>query len=331
VIDPGYGVRANQPNVVTHHHSPREYDVRITTNSAGMRGRREYSVEKPPGVRRVCLLGDSFVFGFGVNDEEVVGAVLEDALRARGRAAGPRYEVLNFAVSGFGQAEELVTYRHKVRGYGPDVVVLFYFDNDVANNVMSDLFAVGEDGELLRTGRAYLPGVHAREVMYRIAPIRFLFTHSRVWNLIRNRLSARVQYSLLERHGMKEFDEANAAALALTRALLRTMIEEVRADGAWPIVFIIPSRKMETNFPLTEREVRAAGAASWPPRTTIGGIPTGSRRGIGRRPRRWRGSSPSGGDPCPPDKCLVSSRRIRSSPARSPVGGAHRGRPRGRP
>ena len=40
VIDAGYGVRANTPDVVTRHYVPGDYEVRITTNSAGMRRQR---------------------------------------------------------------------------------------------------------------------------------------------------------------------------------------------------------------------------------------------------------------------------------------------------
>ncbi|MGC2518198.1 MAG: SGNH/GDSL hydrolase family protein [Burkholderiales bacterium] len=44
-------------------------------------------------------------------------------------------EVLNFGVSGYGTAQELLTLRHRVSDYAPDMVVLaFYPGNDVRNN-----------------------------------------------------------------------------------------------------------------------------------------------------------------------------------------------------
>ena len=110
VIDSGYGVRANQANVKTRHYYPRDYDITATTNSAGMRGSREYSLHQPDGVNRIMTLGDSMVFGFGAEDDEVLSAVLEDSLNA-GASGEKRFEVLNPSVSGFGQAELLVTYR----------------------------------------------------------------------------------------------------------------------------------------------------------------------------------------------------------------------------
>lgn len=260
VIDPGYGVRANQSHVVTRHYVPGEYNVAITTNSAGMRGQREYPAQKPPGVRRIVLLGDSYVFGFGVNDHEVVSAVLEDKLNGDQGRGNKRFEVLNFSVSGFGQAEELVTYRNRVRAFLPDDVVLFYSENDTGNNAISRLFELDENGVLRRTVNQYLPGVKARKVLYGIPPTRWLFTHSQAWNLVRNRLSFIVQKSLLKKQGLKRFDTAQPEAVELTRALLRQFAEDVIKGDAHLTVFIIPHTTMQSNFPLTRDEVAEAGA-----------------------------------------------------------------------
>jgi len=151
---------------------PGEYEIIINTNDAGMRGTQNYSLKKPEGTYRIALLGDSFIYGHGVNDSEVVSAVLENKLNGETVPGVDHYEVLNFGVSGFGQAEELVTYRENVRKYNPDVVVVFYFDNDIGNNAVSRLFKIDNDGNLVRDAEAYLPCVKAREFMYSIAPVR---------------------------------------------------------------------------------------------------------------------------------------------------------------
>ena len=57
VIDSGYGVRTNQPNIVTRHYVPGDYEVAIKNNSVGMRGLHEYSIEKPPNVYRIAPSG----------------------------------------------------------------------------------------------------------------------------------------------------------------------------------------------------------------------------------------------------------------------------------
>jgi hypothetical protein len=251
VINPGYGVRAHQPNISTRHYVPGDYDVTITTNSVGLRGQREYTVNKPSGIHRIALLGDSFVYGAGVNDNEVIGYVLEDELNKLSPPGGMRYQVLNFGVSGFGQAEELVAYQARARNYQPDDVIMFYFDNDIGNNAVSELFELDEQGGLMRTGKEFLPGVSVRETLYKISFTRWLFTHSQAWNLIRNRLSGVVQQSLLRKQGLEKYDDTSARAVELTRALFSRFVREIKNDGARPMIFVIPGKSMDSNYPLT--------------------------------------------------------------------------------
>lgn len=262
VIDSGYGVRWNESNVDTRHYVPGDYDVRITTNSAGMRGPREYPVERVPGTRRVALLGDSFVFGYGVEDDEVVSAVLERRLNASA-PPGTTYEVLNFAVSGSGQAEQLLTWRHRAAAYRPDVVVLFYFSNDIGNNIVSGLFetATGGGAQVVQVGREFLPGSRLQEAMFSITPIRWLFENSEAWNLIRNRLSSIVQRRMIGKRGMDSYDAVTPEAIVLTSALLAQMIGEIRASGAEAVVVNIPDRyRMTSNLPLAAGEIEQLGA-----------------------------------------------------------------------
>jgi hypothetical protein len=225
-----------------------------------MRGQREYSLEKPPGVQRILLLGDSFPFGYGVEDGEVVSAVLEDRLNegAGGRRA---YEVVNFAVSGFGQTEELITYRARGRQYDPDFVVVFFFDNDIGNNAISRLFELAPDGVLRPAAREYLPGVRTREILYAIAPARWLFEHSEAWNLVRNRLSSLLQNSMMREQGLERFNDTSPKAQGLTRAVFQLMVADIRADGARPIIVVIPNKRgLATVFPFSASEINAMGA-----------------------------------------------------------------------
>ncbi len=259
VFDAGYGVRDNMPGVRTRHTAPGEYAIAVTTNRDGMRDyRRDYAPGKQQGVYRIALIGDSFVFGFGVQDSETVAARLEGALN---RQRGRKYAVLNFGVPGYGQAEELLNYENKVRRFAPDAAVLFYFSNDLGNNDVASLFGIDSDGRAVRTGRTYLPGISAGANIYAFPPTRWLFEHSQLWNVIRNRLSLLVQASLLRSHAMRTFNTPTAHAVNLTRALFRQFLLELRQDAVAPVVFVIPSGEMLTNFPLTAGDVREWGAS----------------------------------------------------------------------
>ncbi len=102
----------------------------VQVNSAGMRD-LERAREKPPGRLRIAVLGDSYTEAIQVDRARAYPALLEKHLNTCGRPV----EVLNFGVSGFGTAQQLLTLRSKVWDYAPDVVLLGFFpSNDVVNN-----------------------------------------------------------------------------------------------------------------------------------------------------------------------------------------------------
>lgn len=108
-----------------------EFVVPVTISSAGLRD-VEHPPDKPAGVRRVLLLGDSYIEALQVRLEEMLGRQLEQRLN---EAGSQRYEVLSMGVSGYGTASEFLYYRETGRKWKPDVVVLsFYPGNDVKNN-----------------------------------------------------------------------------------------------------------------------------------------------------------------------------------------------------
>jgi len=90
---------------------------------------------KPPGTLRVAVLGDSYIEAFQVSDDETFCAALEQELGGCPAVGGRPVEVLNFGVSGYGTAQELLMLKHHAKTYSPDIVVLVFFaGNDVRNN-----------------------------------------------------------------------------------------------------------------------------------------------------------------------------------------------------
>jgi hypothetical protein len=96
----------------------------MSTNSAGLRGSREYPVARAPGLRRMVLVGDSYSFGSDVRDEETFAQQLESGGHADG------WEVLNLAVPGTGTDQQVITFEHDGRRHAPDVAVLGFFTRD---------------------------------------------------------------------------------------------------------------------------------------------------------------------------------------------------------
>jgi len=110
------------------------YDVEI--NSLGWRD------PEPPGskqrdTKRLLILGDSMVFGAGVQYGERFGDVLQ-------RALGDDVEVINAAVTGWGTDQQYLYLVHEGFDLDPDAVVLgLCLGNDVTNNMLGhNLFGV---------------------------------------------------------------------------------------------------------------------------------------------------------------------------------------------
>jgi hypothetical protein len=102
--------------------------VPFVTNSRGLRD-RDYSLEKPEGVLRVAVIGDSFTLPSGVAIEDSYHSLIEERLnRWHNRV---RYELINFAVGGYTFEQYLFTIRHKALAYDPDLILIgFCAGND---------------------------------------------------------------------------------------------------------------------------------------------------------------------------------------------------------
>ena len=109
--------------------------INYATNNDGLREDYDYALEKPPGVRRVVLLGDSFVFGWGLHLEHTMSHQLISLLD------GTKWEVLNMGVPAYNTANEVLFLEERGLKYHPDVVVLMYHPNDAGfatNTVLGD-------------------------------------------------------------------------------------------------------------------------------------------------------------------------------------------------
>jgi hypothetical protein len=102
----------------------------VETNRWGFRD-RDRTLEKPPGVFRIAILGDSVVEAAQVQPGEPMNIRLEKLLAEKGYG---NVEVLAFGIAGIGTTQELMLYQEKVRQFHPDAVVLVFVDNDIMNN-----------------------------------------------------------------------------------------------------------------------------------------------------------------------------------------------------
>lgn len=107
-----------------------EFSVPVTMNPNGYRD-RERANEKAPGVRRLALLGDSFVEALQVPFEQTAAQRLERLLNESfegGPPPGDRFEVLNFGTSNYGVGQYLLAWEAYIRDFQPDTVMILVSD-----------------------------------------------------------------------------------------------------------------------------------------------------------------------------------------------------------
>jgi lysophospholipase L1-like esterase len=136
-FDPDAGW-ACHPGTDLRYAQPGSFDVRVRCNSRGLRD-TEHDYPKPPDTRRIVVLGDSFVWGYGVEMEEMFSKQLERQLGdgdADGNADGDasRWETINLGVNGYSTVQELVRLETEGLHYAPDWVVLMFCHNDLEDN-----------------------------------------------------------------------------------------------------------------------------------------------------------------------------------------------------
>ncbi len=132
-----------QPNTTYLYKIP-EGKVSVTYNSQGWRD-IEHAVEKPDGVFRILVLGDSFMEANSVELEKTFHRQVEKLARE----TASQVEVINLGVSGYGTLQEYLAFQHMGQLYEPDLVILGFFDgNDVINNSRELASILTEPGQV---------------------------------------------------------------------------------------------------------------------------------------------------------------------------------------
>ena len=101
-----------------------EYNTSIKINNFGLRDNK-FNARLDKNTKRILLLGDSFTFGFGVEQEETYGSILENLLNKN-------YTILNAGVGGYSLDMEYIYLKEKGLKFNPDIVIVgFFIGNDV--------------------------------------------------------------------------------------------------------------------------------------------------------------------------------------------------------
>ena len=262
------GIRANMQGTTFRQWTP-EVDVRVRYNDRGMRDDRPAPpLQKPVGQCRVALLGDSYFVGFESDFASSFAKRLEDDLAAARTPA----RVLNFAVSGFGTAEDLIALQRRVAAWKPDVVIMSWHNTDPVDNVRSGLFRLDGD-RLVATGTPFLPGIAISDRLMQVPGYRWLIENSQLYSAVRERAAVAIKALLAKLRGGAVAGDTDPLGLAasdtpapefadallpprgqghgnprLDLALLRASRDAAGGMGAHFLLFDIPIFRSRTEF-----------------------------------------------------------------------------------
>jgi hypothetical protein len=265
-------------------------EIDFLFNREGFRD-RDYPQAKPPGVRRIAVLGDSMIAAMAVDEGETLVRLLEQKLDRS--HPGTDWEVMNFAISGAGPGQSLVVYREVAARYDADLVLFCLFVGNDLGDSSRELtsskhriyFKLDEAGELVQ-----LP--HSRT---RSSLSRWLNRHSRlyVWQkhqakLLKMNVEGAMDVMVTGHVIFDSEPEAEVArAWAILEALIRAMQREVEAAGGRFALVVLPtaeqmiderwqalleqsgSRRMQMDADYPERRLRAIAADSGLPILTL--------------------------------------------------------------
>jgi hypothetical protein len=250
------GIRGNIPHARYRHTTP-EVTSEFNINSLGMRDEREFPFQKPEGVCRIALFGDSFFMGYELDLKDTFAVRLEQELHATGLAV----ELLNFSVSGFGTAEMLRSYERFGKRFGADLVIFEWHSTDPTDNIRSNLYRLSERDGLVDTGNSYLPSIALQDLLMRSRLYTFVADNSHLYSVIREKTAAMAKRLLASFHRIQIISNAKAGpaigesdgdatpySFKLSVALLRAAQASARSAGAGFMVVEIPVSESRTEF-----------------------------------------------------------------------------------
>jgi hypothetical protein len=121
--------------------------IPVHINSLGFRDPREYDLQKKRNTFRILVLGDSVTFGHGSIPEHTYPALLEQKLKHW--RPDVDWQVWNAGVPGYDTSQELADLLERGPQFQPDLVVVGFFINDLADNF--DVDAAMQNAHGLRT------------------------------------------------------------------------------------------------------------------------------------------------------------------------------------
>lgn len=219
-------------------------EVEVTTNTWGLRGARDYKEDRPRNSKRILVLGDSFVFGWGVRDNETLTAQIESQV--------PNLEALNLGVPGYGIDQIYLSFLKIGTVFRPDYVFIGIYQEDFwrATRAFTDAGYAKPYFSISRSGHLILHNVPVPE-RYQLEKDQFpdVILHNPVEKTFLHSVLYRIAKKIIMRWG-RDFgilDPDLSEEWHLGRAILQQLIMEIRNIGAKPVLTVIPPKEWLKN------------------------------------------------------------------------------------
>lgn len=242
-------------NIQGIHNKPGSFSTTFRTNSRGLRD-KEYTLEKPSGVRRIVVIGDSHTWGYGVNDDEIYTERLESFL--------PNTEVINLGVTAYDLVQEINYFRREGLKYDPDMLIVGFTQNDILDNLLSP---EARNSLFRREGQGGAESGPQKTLQsFFLSAKEFFGTHSALYRLVIERINTNKSLvNVLVKVGLKdslfgwdkldpnllpalmEYPQRLTLAWTVTKAKLSELKKVARDSGVELVIALIPARQTINN------------------------------------------------------------------------------------
>ncbi len=239
------GVIAQRPNISGVHIVPHTFHVSYTTSAQRFRGAKVFAPFPDSRTMRVAVIGDSFTFGWGANDDQTYPSQLELLLNSKYRPT----EVLNGGVCGTGTGNEALWYDLWVSRFHPNLVILTVVPNDTDDDLARPLFSVDASGNVspksaVQVEQFQSQTLTARRLITRLPGYDYLTANSELLNLFRRTISALIRHRHLSESSAKAGPSAfETVGLRLLGGEVEWLNQQIRSSGAQLLVVFVPFRE----------------------------------------------------------------------------------------
>lgn len=229
-----------------------------SSNSIGIRGKREYALEKPADVDyRIAAFGDSFTHCDDVANEYTWEHVMEQK--------DTDIEVMNFGVGGYGTDQAYIRYQRKGKPYHADIVLIGFMVENINRNVNAFVpfyrrlsspltkprFSLDDDGELvlreskLKTRDDYIAlREHQREYLKKLGEYDYYYQRLYLsdWDYKPFKLAYYIAVNITDPWVVDYHRQYNTSSepYKVTLKIIEDFYKEAEADGSKPWVVVFP-------------------------------------------------------------------------------------------